>query len=31
MVGTFDPVYSTNNIGWDEEMAQCLTLHLESK
>ena len=29
MTGTFEPTYSTNNIWWDEEFDQCLTLHLE--
>lgn len=30
MIGQFDPVYSTNNIWWDEEFGECLTLHLEN-
>ena len=29
MVGTFDPVYSTNNIWWDENMNECLTPRIE--
>ena len=29
MIGDFDPIYSTNNIWFDEEFDQCLTLHLE--
>lgn len=29
MAGTFDPVYSTNNIWWDENMNECLTPRIE--
>lgn len=29
MDGTFDPVYSTNNIYYDENMSKCLTVRVE--